>query len=282
MDYKYNLLADYNKFCKIHDTSVSCFSKKELLKKYPDKDFKIIGEISGKVYESEKIYDEQPKTIILKDTEYIVENLNSNLKFIYGRYHFINVGDNNYVVILKNRLPLIFIVILVFVLATVGGIAIGKNIKNKPVKPSEQDITEDINKPIMPDHDLIGLTDDDSERVSSPKGGGNVSMEYAKYANIKLSTGEITVHFKNPNDSNHSIGLNLYVVSGEDEILIAQSGAIPPKNMVSKITLLDGKENLLKEGIYKGKFKVDYYDLVSGEKAVVNSAIEDVKITVTN
>ena len=124
------------------------------------------------------------------------------------------------------------------------------------------------------------LEGDDSDKAQVEKGGGSVSMIYSLDASIVLSSGDITIYFQNPNASTHNVTVDMYIVSGGQEYLIAQSGLLEAGYKLESLTMLaDGPA--LTEGMYTGLFRKHCYDPVSGEKAIVIPEIAGLNITVT-
>ncbi len=128
--------------------------------------------------------------------------------------------------------------------------------------------------PIDKESNAEVISGDDESKLTSPEGGGAVSLIYQKSVNVDLSDKKASLLFGNPKKSNQNMIVQLVV---QDEVLI-QSGLIVPGNRVTTLELLDGKETILKEGGYDGKLVVLYYDPVSGEKAVLNT---EIPVTVT-
>ena len=73
--------------------------------------------------------------------------------------------------------------------------------------------------------------------------------------------------------------LELYVISGSDDIKIAKSGRIQAGYGLYQMSLLEDAAEL-SEGVYRGKYKVIYYNPDTGERALVESDITDLQITV--
>lgn len=118
------------------------------------------------------------------------------------------------------------------------------------------------------------IGDDNSSKLSAPKGGGAVSLTYSKAVNIDLSDKKVTLLFANPSKSTHDIVLQLVIKN----TVVMQSGTLSPGNKVTKLDLLKGTENLLQAGEYESKFVVSYFDRQSGEAAKVNT---EIPVTVT-
>ncbi len=118
------------------------------------------------------------------------------------------------------------------------------------------------------------IGDDNSSKLSAPKGGGAVSLTYSKAVNIDLSDKKVTLLFANPSKSTHDIVLQLVIKN----TVVMQSGTLSPGNKVTKLDILKGTENLLQAGEYESKFVVSYFDRQSGEAAKVNT---EIPVTVT-
>ena len=120
------------------------------------------------------------------------------------------------------------------------------------------------------------IGDDGDEKLSQPEVGGAVGLTYAKEVNVSLSDQSATLLFANPTKSNQDMVIQLVI----DDVVILQSGRLEPGNRVTTLNLLDGAEKRLAAGGYDGEFVVQYYDRVSGEKAMINTEIL-VTVTVT-
>lgn len=127
----------------------------------------------------------------------------------------------------------------------------------------------------------IDTEEKDQEKLKAERGGGAVSMTYQKEVAITISENRAALLFQNPSQSLNDMVLQL-VITGSDgtETVVAQSGNIKPGNQVDHLDLEEGAARL-SEGVYSGKFRIYYYDPDSGEKAMVNSSVDGVKITVS-
>ncbi|MCL2487584.1 MAG: hypothetical protein FWE80_02760 [Oscillospiraceae bacterium] len=113
--------------------------------------------------------------------------------------------------------------------------------------------------------------DDDEEKLEASEGGGAVSMSYSKEVSISLSEKKASIIFWNPKRSTMDAVLQLIVISGEQEAVIAQSQLLPAGYKLEKMDLLDTAK--LSAGKYSGKFNILYYNPETGERAVVNTNI---------
>ncbi len=115
----------------------------------------------------------------------------------------------------------------------------------------------------------------DTGKLETPQGGGSVGLVYSTDVEIDLADGEIALRFDNPTRSNKSIVVSISI---QDNV-VARSGLINPGSRILQLELNeDGKEKLTQAGVYEGKFLVDNYDPVSGEKAIVDI---EIPITIT-
>jgi hypothetical protein len=131
----------------------------------------------------------------------------------------------------------------------------------------------------LPDEDtyMEKMEDDDTEKVHND--GGAVSMIYTLAADLSLSKEQATIYFKNPNASNHDVMIHLCIVEDEKLIPVAKSGLLKAGYALNKMDMLEETVRL-KKGNYDAAYVVYYYDPLTGEKALVESTIEDVTLRV--
>ena len=120
------------------------------------------------------------------------------------------------------------------------------------------------------------IPDDSGEKLTSPEGGGSVSITYSRDVAVDLGDRRAALHFANPGKSNLDMVVQIVI---RDNVIV-QSGTLKPGKQVDSLELLDGAEEQLTAGTYEGAFNVLYYDPESGEKAVVNTEIP-IQITVS-
>ena len=109
--------------------------------------------------------------------------------------------------------------------------------------------------------------------VSTPAGGGTVSLTYSDAAGIDLTAGQVTLLFANPEKSGWDAS-----VCGEREA--ARSDLLAPGEQVTQLPLLDGAEKDLTAGSCSGTLKVSFYHPQTGAKAMLDAEIP-VTVTVT-
>ena len=268
MQYHYTPMADYDQKVKLDGEQIRCYSKKQLDKLYPDGGYHIIGETKKK--NKKKIFSQ----LQVRKTVLDICNPDQHSGLLYRRAGYVRVAGDDFIALLVPRWPF-----LLLLLGMVGilGLLLSLLLRG-PVAPT----------PVTPDHPLppedvlsAPIEDDTSQKAEVPQGGGSLSMIYTLDAQVSLSTGEISIYFKNPNASSHNVALELIVISGDEEYVIAQSGLVKAGFALDKLEKLADSAQLA-EGVYTGLYRLHCYDPVSGERALVSPEISDVKITVMN
>lgn len=128
--------------------------------------------------------------------------------------------------------------------------------------------------PVATEKHAEPIPNDSGERTPAEPGSGNVSLTYSNEVVIDLSSREASLLFANPGRSNQDMLLQIVI----RDTVILQSGRITPGKQVMTLELSADAAAMLSPGGYEGSFLVFYYDLSSGEKAIVNT---EVPITVT-
>lgn len=128
--------------------------------------------------------------------------------------------------------------------------------------------------PVATEKHAEPIPNDQGERTPAEPGSGSVSLTYSNEVVIDLSSREAALLFANPGRSNQDMLLQIVI----RDTVILQSGRITPGNQVMTLELSAEAAAMLSPGGYEGSFLVFYYDLSSGEKAIVNT---EVPITVT-
>lgn len=107
----------------------------------------------------------------------------------------------------------------------------------------------------------------DDSKLEAPTGGGAVSLNYSSNVEIDLSKNIATLMFANPSKSTQDMMLQI-VIQGS---VVAESGRLTPGNKVECLAV--GEYAKLPSGKYDGEFVISFYDMETGEKAMVNSTI---------
>lgn len=113
---------------------------------------------------------------------------------------------------------------------------------------------------------------DSGEKMAVSQGGGAVSIAYSNIVSVDKKNKTLKLYFKNPSVSRESIVLEVIVLQGDKEYVIAQSELLPPGYALYKLDL--NTKIKLSVGGYKGKFRTTYSNEETGEKEIVNTEIE--------
>lgn len=157
------------------------------------------------------------------------------------------------------------IMLLLALLALIAAIWLLQN--REIIDPDYNILTEDENLEQLPD---------DGAPVESTGGGGSVVLNFSYDVAVDLPSRKATMYFGLPSNSNKDAVLQLIV----GDILVAQSGRLPPGYSVSTMTVEDSAARRLRPGGYDGVLRVLYYNDETGERAILDTEIE-VSITVT-
>ncbi|MBQ7290798.1 MAG: hypothetical protein IJW76_03620 [Clostridia bacterium] len=139
--------------------------------------------------------------------------------------------------------------------------------------PANTPLTPDY-APVEKEENAENIEGDDDTKLEADEGGGAVGLTFSDKITIDLSDKKAALYFANPGKSLQDMVLQIVI---QDEIIV-QTGTINPGKQVRQVDLLDGAEKRLAEGIYEGKFVVLYYDVETGERAMVST---DLLVTIT-
>ena len=297
--------AHYDAKVTLKNQSVACFSAKYIKNTYPQGGCKVLGEIDGgkakKALGSAQIGQEV----------YDVSPPGSKNPLLWRTAGYLQVGDDQYIAVMKSRVPVLVTLGALIAMIILLGLLRGCGPANDPVvtppvqenppivtttpspsnTPDEPVVTPpqptdpviiQPDQPLPPvDENAEAIEGDNAEKPEVDEGGGSVALMYSLDASLTLSDGNITIFFKNPGKSTHNVTLDMYILSGGQEYLIAQSGLLEPGFGLSTLQLMPAAPSL-SEGIYDGLFRVHVYDPSNGEQALVVPEIPGLNITVTN
>ena len=120
--------------------------------------------------------------------------------------------------------------------------------------------------------------DDGETKLGAGTNGGAVSISYTEDISISREKGVAWLHYVNPASSRNSVALQLVLVDSEGrEAVVGQSGLLQPGTMLEELTLDDAG---CQPGSYGGKYILTFYDPESGEKAILNTVLDGLKVTV--
>ena len=110
----------------------------------------------------------------------------------------------------------------------------------------------------------------DDTKLEAPEGGGAVQVVCEREITIDQSEKVAKFYFANPKKSTQQMVIQLVI----QDTIVAQSGTLDPGYRVRSLNLLSGMEKKLAVGGYDAKVIVLCYDPVTGEKSMVQQAVE--------
>lgn len=116
---------------------------------------------------------------------------------------------------------------------------------------------------------------DDGEKLDKPEGGGAIGMTYRKTVTIDLSEKKVDLMYQNPGRSNSDVMVQIVI----QDVVVAQSGRVPPGKQILTIDLLPGAAAMLEEGGYDADIAVFFYDPETAERSLLQTRGE-VSLTV--
>lgn len=289
---------DYDEKLKFDDQKVYVYSKKKLneLYRYRQKPL-IVG------CAKEKGKDEIGTLRLGENIQLMVFDRRDISKVIYREIGYACVDDERYIAIIKSRIPFFLWFFVLLAAVIFAGFQLGGLLNKNPVIPVDESSTSPtILTPDFPlpatdpyleevssnvnsnDHGNVNPNSDpsgDSDSNPNDKGGGTAGMSYTLGANVTLSTQKISMYFENPAESNQGMIVELLVLSKGEEYSIAKSGLVTSGTKLRTMNLQTNGVQL-PEGIYTGIYRISFYNQMTGEKALVESDLTDVKITVKN
>lgn len=170
----------------------------------------------------------------------------------------------------NNLLKIILVVLLVVIVVLLLLRYCDDDSGGQVLEPDYELVDPDQNASAIPG-DTVG------ETPTAPQGGGSMSLIYSDQVRVDLATGHVGLYYQNPSDSTHSIVVQIIIQRGEEQYLVAQSGAINRGFMLTELTLEEDMQ--LAPGVYEGVMKLLFFDPITGERAVVDTNIP-VDITV--
>ena len=275
---------DYDKRIFLGGQFIFGYSEKKMRELYPEKNYTVVGEAKSARRLKKKAEAQAEAT--QKKAERRIGRLHINGKevdvfrhgehagILHKREGYVCVGGDNFIAIHSSRLPFLLALLAVLAMLVITATLVIQLIGN-PKPPVV----------IHPDHPLpdidpdVETLPDDSDKVQSENGGGFVSMVYTKEATVSLSTNTATIYYQNPNKSNHSVVLELYLISGEQEYFLGRTGLIPAGGAIYQMDVSERDANI-RAGIYTGLYRSYYYDPLTGERAAISSDITEVRISV--
>ena len=253
---------------KLGGSTVECFSPGYLKNTYPRGGCKIIGELSG------GSKTDAIGSLQIDGSVHSVSAVGQHNSLLWKTAGYLQVGGDEYIAVLKSRMPLLLILLLIL-LALLGLLFLGG--KDTPAT-GPGSITPERPLPTV-DAGAEKLEGDTSEKPDVAPGGGSLSLIYTLEASVNLSTGDIGIYFKNPNKSTHHVALDMYIVSEGKEYLVAQSDLLEAGYGLNQLKLLENAPKL-SEGLYAGLYRLHCYDPATGEEIMLTPEITGLNVTV--
>lgn len=272
LEIKIRASQTYDAKLKIKGHETECYSPRYIKSTYPSGGCRVLGEVTG-----DKV-KKKIGSIKMGHQQLDVGTPGGQSKLLWRTAGYLQVSDDEYIAVLKSRAP--FLVILLALLTAM--IVLLMLLKPGSTPDNGGLIVIDPDHPLPPvDQNQSLIEGDDSQKANVEQGGGSISLVFKLDAKLDLSTGDITISYQNPNSSTHNIILDMYIVSGGQEYLIARSGLLEPGYGLTAMELLEDAPTL-SEGIYEGLFRVHSFDPITGEQAVVIPEMPGLIITVVN
>ena len=271
---------DSDKRVKIGGQYVFCYSPKKMKELYPNGEFTMMGEAKTKKKEPKPPKEGQepkpPKVEKIAELNIGGQNLDVNpvpekKEFFYKTAGYVCIGEKNYIALKSSWLPFAAMIAgMVALLALIIALILLLLLNPKTLTPDHP----------MPETDKHAVdAGETGDKIATEAGGGGLAISYTLNAKVDLSKKEIDVYYRNPIRSTHNVSVELYITSGGEDHRIATSGTLEPGKVLGTMELGKDAPKLV-EGQYTGYYLVTVWDAVTGEKALLQPKIENVKITV--
>ena len=258
---------DYDQSIKINGREIKCYSRKKMKDLYPSGNYSAVGE----TFENNKKKNKNNDIIILAGKKMIVSEPDKHSKILYKKKGYISVGENQFLVILQNRLIFLLLLLGIIILGIIIGIWICNALKRSPVVAPEY--------PLPPEADKAKDIINDNSKNTDSKHKNHASIKVAREVNINLNSREVSFIYQNFNASNKAAVVTLCILKDSNEYAIARSGLVKAGKEIDSMNLLEDAVKL-SQGVYKGRIKIDFYDEVTGEKAATSTDFDDVEVKV--
>ena len=273
---------DYDKRLSLGGEHVFGYSKKKMRELYPEKSYTVVGKAKSGGLKKKNVPEKQGKKrdtrigkLHVNGKELDVYPIGEKKELLQKREGFVCVGEDKFVAVQSNLLPFLLTVVGLAAMIT-AAVALIVWLLFRPKPP----VVIDPDHPLPEvDPEIEPIPDDTDEKVDSESGGGFVSLVYTKDVTLSLSTGKATIYYQNPNKSNHSVLLELYLVSNGQEYFLGRTGLIPAGSAIYQLDVTD-RDASIRAGTYTGLYRTYYYDPVTGERAAISSDITEIVVTV--
>ena len=171
---------------------------------------------------------------------------------------------------MKRGLEIIFLILMLLILLLL--------LRSCGEEPKKNTVLE-------PDYAVIPVDDqakpmESSDPVKEPvvqQSGGSVTISFQDNISYDTTTGWLTLFYQNPASSTHNVTVEVILLNGGEEYLLARSGLLEPGYEVSTLRI-DQAAPTVSAGGYNAKLRLAFYDRETGERANVDT---DIPCTVT-
>ena len=175
------------------------------------------------------------------------------------------------------------LLILILSLVTVACLCVtGWAVFLRPVQSTDAAAQQQDYAPVELEPNAQPIAQEPEQPASSQaveEGSGHVTLTYTKVVTVQRSTRTVSLFYQNPSTSYNPVSVQVVLVDKNGiEVVIAQSGLLEPGTQLTSLTL--STDVNLPEGSYDGYYSLAFYNPDTGEKAVVDSVVQGLSITV--
>lgn len=248
-----------------NDQQIKCYSKKQLKILYPNKDYKLVAEYAPGSSKN------PTGTLGYKKRKLNLSQLRTHSRVVYSEKGYLGVGEDSFVVLLKNATPTRIIAAVLCVLVIAAGVFLAVNLTGQ----SEIAMVEDeaiaaagFEQNVQPELEE-GAVDWEGAKPRET-GGVTAGIAIPGYKSITIDAGEtdIKVNLQNPEGNPCYFVISLILQDGTE---LYKSKMVEPGKGLYDITI----NNPLDKGEYPAVVKYETFSL--NELNPLNGA--EVKIT---
>lgn len=241
----------YGEKYKLGEQQIKCYSKKQLNILYPNKDYKLVGEYAPSSNKS------PVGRLEYKENKLILSKLKTHSRVAYCEKGYLGVGEDSFVVLLKNAIPTRIIAAVLCVLVLAAGVILATNLtgKSEIVSVEEEPIAAaGFDQNVQPELEE-GAVDWEGTKPRET-GGVTAGIAIPGYKSITIDAGEtdIKVNLQNPQGNPCYFVISLVLQDGTE---LYKSKMIEPGKGLYDITI----NNPLEKGEYPAVVKYETFSL---------------------
>lgn len=230
---------------------IKCYSKKQLKILYPNRDYKLVGEYTPGSKKS------QAGSLEYKNRKFNLSQLRTHSRAAYSEKGFLGVGEDSFVVLIKNALPTRIIAAVLCVLIIATGVFLAVNLTGQSEIASVKDeaiAAAGFDKNVQPELEE-GAVDWEGAKPRET-GGVTAGIAIPGYKSITIDAGEtdIKVNLQNPEGNPCYFVISLILEDGTE---LYKSKMIEPGKGLYDITI----NNPLDKGEYPAVVKYETFSL---------------------